>query len=166
MLNTRVQARPPLTSLATLADRRFPVTASLTAQAIIRAVATEFDLGVDAMMHRRVLPESRARQVAMFLVRDELRMSYPQIGRLFRRDHTTVLQATRKVGQLLLTDKGFALRIDSLRTRLSGSSEAVCCPSCGQSLGSAAYRRAVVEQLKQQMQELADRIAVLEATTP
>ena len=38
------------------------------------------------------------RQLAMVEVRKQLKYSYPQIGRLFNKDHTTVLFACRKAG--------------------------------------------------------------------
>lgn len=37
------------------------------------------------------------RHVAMFLIREELQLSYPEIGMLFNRDHSTVLVACQKV---------------------------------------------------------------------
>ena len=37
------------------------------------------------------------RQVAMYLVRKHCGYSYPQVGSIFRRDHTTVMYACRQV---------------------------------------------------------------------
>jgi chromosomal replication initiator protein len=42
-------------------------------------------------------PLARARQVAMTLVREELEYSLPAAGRVFKRDHTTVLHGLRAV---------------------------------------------------------------------
>jgi len=48
-----------------------------------------------------------ARQVAMYLCRKLLRLSYPELGRLFGgRDHTTALYACRKVEQDMAQDPG------------------------------------------------------------
>lgn len=44
-----------------------------------------------------------ARQVAMWLVRDRTDWSYPQIGAMFDRDHTTVMHAVRKIDNALRT---------------------------------------------------------------
>lgn len=166
MMNARNNSDRPELASVNVTDRRVSAASRLTALAIIRAVAAEFGLGVDAMMHRHMQRESRARQVAMFLARELLAMSYPQLGRVFRRDHTTVLQATRKIGELVLTDEVLALRIKNLRLRLSGTAQRLCCPACGQPVETPEDRRAVVEQLKQQMRALADQLATLEAATP
>jgi chromosomal replication initiator protein len=40
---------------------------------------------------------SAARHEIMYWIRTKLKWSYPEIGRLFGRDHTTVLDACRKV---------------------------------------------------------------------
>lgn len=158
----RSLSEPPMN----VSDGRPTVLSRLTALAIIRTVAAEFGLGVDAMLHRHMQREARARQVAMYLARELLDMSYPQLGRIFRRDHTTVLQGTRKIGALVLTDEVLAVRINRLRLQLTGSAERLCCPACGQPVETAEDRRLVVEQLKKQMRELADQLATLEATTP
>lgn len=42
-----------------------------------------------------------ARSVAMWLTRETYKMSYPEIGRAFGRDHTTVMHACRKVKDAL-----------------------------------------------------------------
>lgn len=46
----------------------------------------------------RRAPIARARQIAMWRVRRELGLSFPQIAREFnKRDHTTVMYAVRKI---------------------------------------------------------------------
>lgn len=42
-------------------------------------------------------PLTEARQVAMFLLRQLVNMSYKQIGATFERDHTTVMHAYQKI---------------------------------------------------------------------
>jgi len=42
----------------------------------------------------------RARFAAMAIARDYLNLSYPQIGREFNRDHTSVINAMRRVDAL------------------------------------------------------------------
>jgi chromosomal replication initiator protein len=37
------------------------------------------------------------RQITMFLFKKELKMSYPEIGEYFKRDHTTALHAFKKI---------------------------------------------------------------------
>lgn len=63
---------------------------------IITESANHFGLTTADLTGRdRHLTVVRARHIAMTIVRDKLGMSYPQIGELFGRDHTTVLTAVK-----------------------------------------------------------------------
>lgn len=67
---------------------------------ILGAVAEFFNIGVPDLISRGrkkevVLP----RQIAMFLLRDILEMSYPYIGEKLGRDHTTAIHAVEKINQ-------------------------------------------------------------------
>ena len=75
-------------------------------QTILRAVAKHYHVtSVDLVSARRDHPLAFARQVAMYLVRQQTMLSLPAIGRLFRkRDHTTVLHAVRKIASLRKQD--------------------------------------------------------------
>ncbi len=58
----------------------------------------------------------RARQVAIFLTRDLTDLSLPQIGRLYGgRDHSTVLNALRRVEATLSEDANLAEKVRELR---------------------------------------------------
>ncbi|MGN6557522.1 MAG: chromosomal replication initiator protein DnaA [Solirubrobacterales bacterium] len=58
----------------------------------------------------------RARQIAIFLTRDLTDLSLPQIGRLYGgRDHTTVLNALRRVEATLSEDDELAGKVRELR---------------------------------------------------
>jgi chromosomal replication initiator protein len=67
---------------------------------LIALVAEAHKLTVDDLVGpRRTRPIADARHVAMFLLREELSLSLPQIGQLFGgRDHTTVSHALEKIG--------------------------------------------------------------------
>ena len=76
----------------------FPVVAppKAPAHAIIREVAAAHGLSPDQLLERCRKPARvLARRDAMRRVRDELGYSYPKIGQLFKRDHTTVLWSCR-----------------------------------------------------------------------
>lgn len=57
---------------------------------------------------------SRARQTAMFVCRVRLGLSYPELGRLFGRDHSTIIHAIKKIEKLRESDKD----VHMLLTRL------------------------------------------------
>lgn len=64
---------------------------------IVIEVATKHGFTVNEMVsHRRARPLVIARHEAMWRCFKETPCSLPQIGRLFDRDHTTVLHAIRK----------------------------------------------------------------------
>jgi len=61
------------------------------------------------------------RQVAMYLVRDILGLSYPQIGQAFGgRDHTTALYAVDKLSSLYDEDDAMRQQINEVKNRLVG----------------------------------------------
>lgn len=77
-----------------------PLRGKMQAGAIIAAVAAETGIALDAIKgEQRVARIAGARQLAMWRVADETELSLSEIGRLFHRDHTTVLHAIRVINQ-------------------------------------------------------------------
>lgn len=65
---------------------------------VITATARHYSVTPQAILSSsRHIVTISARKVAMFLCRDRLGMSYAQIGRVFGRDHSTVMHACRCV---------------------------------------------------------------------
>lgn len=58
------------------------------------------------------------RQVAMYLAKVLTLRSYPEIGRFFKRDHTTVLYGVHKIEKLISESEAFALEVRLLRAKL------------------------------------------------
>lgn len=72
---------------------------------IKRAAAQHFDVAfarIDATDN--LADVVAARHIAMLISRDHLGLSYPVIGRRFKRDHTTVMHAVKKTAKCILTD--------------------------------------------------------------
>jgi chromosomal replication initiator protein len=73
----------------------------------------------DILSSRRTAVVVKPRQVAMFLAKTLTMRSLPQIGQRFGgRDHTTVLNAVRKIEALAQTDGGLRDEIDLLKRML------------------------------------------------
>jgi chromosomal replication initiator protein len=71
---------------------------SISAPDIMEIVANYFGLSVDDLCCKsRVGALVEARSIAMFLCRRMTDLSYPDIGRLFNRDHSTVVTACKKI---------------------------------------------------------------------
>ena len=89
---------------------------------IIQTVAEFYDL-----KEREILAASRKkeivrpRQIAMFLLRHELKFSYPLIGKRFGgKDHTTAIYACEKIAKELQESEALTDEIALIKQRISG----------------------------------------------
>jgi chromosomal replication initiator protein len=69
----------------------------------------------DLRSPRRSVGIVRPRQVAMYLSKQLTTRSLPEIGRMFHRDHTTVIHAVRRVEELAQSDTVLRNDVDLLR---------------------------------------------------
>ena len=92
----------------------------VTIEEIQRKVAEHYNIRLtDMSSARRARNVARPRQVAMYLAKQLTQRSLPEIGRKFgNRDHTTVMHAVSRVGQLMEVDAGFAEDVELLRRML------------------------------------------------
>lgn len=87
------------------------------------ACARAFGVTVrDILSSRRDKGVILPRHVAIFLARQLTLRSLPEIGRRFaNQDHTTVLNAVRKVERLVKEDLEFAARVDGIREAIEAA---------------------------------------------
>lgn len=106
---------------AILADM-VPLKAQVTPEEVVALVARHFEISLDDLASpSRKREIVQARQVAMFLLRNELDLSYASVGALFGgRDHATVMHSVEKVGGLLQNDDTMQSAIESLRSQMVG----------------------------------------------
>ncbi len=92
---------------------------------IIKACAEHFGVTVKEITNGgRTKQLALARQVAMYVLRATLSLSLKEIGALFgNKDHTTVMHAIRRVGDLRTKDPAFAARLDKLSKGISRTGE-------------------------------------------
>ncbi len=92
----------------------------VTIEEIQKRVAEHWNIRLtDMSSPRRARAVARPRQVAMFLAKQLTSRSLPEIGRKFgNRDHTTVMHAVQRVGELMARDAGFAEDVELLRRML------------------------------------------------
>ena len=93
-------------------------TVKIEAETIIEVVAEHFEIPVSDLLGKKrnkeiVMP----RQVAMYVAREMAGMSYPDIGRAFDRDYTTVIHSYEKVKAELKKDTGLRGAISEIRSR-------------------------------------------------
>lgn len=74
------------------------IESAITKKDIINSVLNFFEITKDDLMSKsRKKKVSLPRQITMFLFKKELKMSYPEIGEYFQKDHTTALHAFNKI---------------------------------------------------------------------
>lgn len=92
----------------------------LSPEKIIKSVANFFHLSPEDLKgSRRDREVTFARQVAMYLLRDFLSLSFPQIAKLLGgKDHTTVAYGYEKISRLLKTDERVGKQLSLLKDYL------------------------------------------------
>jgi len=86
---------------------------------IIDVVCREYHLSRDTLLGRdRHKCVAEARKVAFFLTRALTSLSYPEMGRAFNRDHTTVIVGVRKVRVDSVGDAHLFARVERLREQV------------------------------------------------
>lgn len=90
----------------------------LTPEAILKVVALQYGVRVtDLKTGKRTKEHTVPRQIAMYLLRRHLVMSYPEIGKYMGgKDHTTVLHAVTKVARLLRDDSEIVRSVTSIES--------------------------------------------------
>lgn len=87
---------------------------------IIEAVANFYDIDLDYLVNKSRKKEVVwPRQIAMFLLREEIKSSFPFIGeKLGGRDHTTVMYACEKLKKQLNIDEALRQEINLIKEKI------------------------------------------------
>ncbi len=90
------------------------------AQYIIEIVANFYNISIPEIIEKGRRKEvALARQVAMYLIRNELNASYPSVGEKFGgRDHTTALHAHEKISRELENDEKLKETIIAIKEKI------------------------------------------------
>lgn len=95
-----------------------------TIEAVQRKVCQFYKISIIELLSPRKQSDIvYARQIAMYLSRKLTMKGFPQIGRKFRRDHSTVVHATQRVEQLKQTDLRMASDLDALAQEILKGTE-------------------------------------------
>ncbi len=95
----------------------------ISAKKLIQAVAEFYDISErDLMAKSRKKDVVKPRQIAMYLLREELKYSFPAIGEKFGgKDHTTVMHAYNKIAKEIEENPQFMHEINLIREKLLNS---------------------------------------------
>ena len=77
----------------------------LTPEGLIEAVSNFYKISKEDLLSKsKAQAFSHPRKIAMYLCKKELKLSYPVIGKIFSRDHSTVINAIRSCEKFHLVD--------------------------------------------------------------
>ncbi len=94
---------------------------TLNAKQIIDKTARYFKLDPKIMCGKdRSHNIAEPRQIAMYLIRTELSMSFPKIGREFSRDHSSVMHSVEKIDECIKNDFYIRQQVSDIREKLYG----------------------------------------------
>lgn len=87
---------------------------------VIDVISTHYDVRNEELLSKgRKREVVKPRQIAMYLLRTELNLSYPGIGEHFGgRDHTTALHAYEKIARTIKDDERLRDEIEALREKI------------------------------------------------
>jgi chromosomal replication initiator protein len=91
---------------------------------IINAVATYYKITPDDLYgSSRIAAIALARQIAMYICREQTNLSLPKIGQLFGgRDHTTVMYAQRKIAEFMSERRYVYNQVTEIISRIKAGS--------------------------------------------
>ncbi len=109
--------KPTLETVSLILNGHLEEDKSLSPEKVIESVAKFFNLSPeDLKSSSRDREVTFARQMAMYLLRDCLSLSFPQIAKLLGgRDHTTVVYGCEKISRLLRTDESIGKQLSLLK---------------------------------------------------
>jgi len=114
--------QPSLETIASLLTSFQPtqLKKTITPRQLIQAVASYYDLQIpDLLGKSREKRLALPRQIVMFIMREEMKTSYPSIGNeLGGRDHTTAMHAYGKIQTNLKSDEKLQRDVELIKQRL------------------------------------------------
>ncbi len=88
---------------------------NVTVDKIFAAVEKKFNVKKSDLVGKsRVKEIANARHLAIYLIRDLTEMSYPNIGKIFNRDHTTIIASEEIIRKKLLSDRTFEITLNEI----------------------------------------------------
>ena len=91
------------------------------ANKIINVISTYYSIPTDQLTgNTRKAQVTLARQIAIYLLRDVLDMTYKEIGKIFsNRDHATIIHSINKIEELLKTNTNVQNVVNSIKQKIA-----------------------------------------------
>ncbi len=98
------------------------VSLAVSVDSVMKLTADFYDISVtDIKGKKRTANIAKPRQLAMYLARKLTNLSTPELGKLFNRNHATILHAVQKIEKEIGLDEKFKLRCSKLERALRSS---------------------------------------------
>ena len=89
--------------------------ANITVEKILETVSKKYGISIDDLKSKsRVSNITNARQIAMYIIRKKTDLSLPKTGKVFNRDHATVVSSVEKVEKEIKCNSLFEIEINEL----------------------------------------------------
>jgi chromosomal replication initiator protein len=117
-MHAEVKQRPvTLTEVKTLIKNNVKTKKIISVDTVVKAISDYYNLDERVIYEKTRRKEIvRARQVIMFILREDFNESYPSIGaKLGGKDHTTVIHSYEKIHQELKNDPQLMKQVEDIR---------------------------------------------------
>ena len=92
----------------------------ITADKIISIVAKRYDISKDDILSKkRDQNIAYARNVSIYVIRSVTQMSFPEIGKIFNRDHSTIMSSNKVIQEKVASNQLTELEINEIIRELS-----------------------------------------------
>lgn len=96
--------------------------AAITPEKIITYVSQKYNVPFEDIVGKRKTDAiASARQIAVFLLREMTDMSHANVGKVFNRDHSTVVSSVNKIKEKMKSDPVFEAQIEEMMNDLKAS---------------------------------------------
>ncbi len=93
-----------------------------TPEIVVTEVSRYFNISEEEITGKNRSKETvYPRQIAMYLIRELVKTSYPDIGKFFGRDHTTVMHSVNKIEVQIKTNDTVKNQIRDIKNNITGS---------------------------------------------
>ena len=94
---------------------------SVTVDKIFTAVFNKYGISKEEILgSKRNKDIAMARHISIYLIRNITEMSFPNIGKMFGRDHTTAMSSEKLITERIAKDQLFSIEITELTKEISG----------------------------------------------
>ena len=95
-------------------------TAKVTPEKIVTKVAAKYGVSPDEIYSKKKSSSiSKARHISIYLMRKISELSYPNIGKIVNRDHSTIMSSFRLIETELKNNSSFEIEINELIKEIS-----------------------------------------------